>query len=101
MRSEAKNFCDQKVIVMDDVKYFTFSHSTLTGMKFLSLHPSEGHLSSVKLSMLTFISPNVGPKWSNSSRSNTKMTKQSFGPIWHRAIMQKKRWNGWNRKTSK
>jgi hypothetical protein len=27
-----KNFCDQKVIVMDDEKYFTFSHSTLTGM---------------------------------------------------------------------
>jgi hypothetical protein len=27
-----KYFCDQKVIVMDDGKYFTFSHSTLTGM---------------------------------------------------------------------
>jgi hypothetical protein len=26
------------------------------------------------------------------------MTKQSFGPNWHRGIMQRKRWNGWIRK---
>jgi hypothetical protein len=41
----------------------------------------EGGGSRVKLSMLTFISPNVSPKWSNSSKSTTKMTKQSFGPL--------------------
>jgi hypothetical protein len=23
-----------------------------------------------------------------------QMTKQSFGSIWHRAILQRKRWNG-------
>jgi hypothetical protein len=28
------------------------------------------------------------------------MMKQSFGSIWHRAIMQRTRWNGWSRKTS-
>jgi hypothetical protein len=27
-----KHFCDQKVIVLDDEQYFTFSHSTMTGM---------------------------------------------------------------------
>jgi hypothetical protein len=27
-----QHFCDQKVIVMDDEKYFTFPHSTLVGM---------------------------------------------------------------------
>jgi hypothetical protein len=48
--------------------------------------------SRVTLSMLTFITPNVCPKWSNSSRSTTKMAKQSFGPIWHRAIVQRKRY---------
>jgi hypothetical protein len=26
-----------------------------------------------------------------------KMTKQSFGPTWHRATMQRKRWNGWEK----
>jgi hypothetical protein len=30
--SSAQQFCNQKVIVMDDEKYFTFSHGTLTGM---------------------------------------------------------------------
>jgi hypothetical protein len=43
---------------------------------------STPFIGAVKLSMLTFISPNVYPKWSNSSRITTKMTKQSFGPIW-------------------
>jgi hypothetical protein len=42
--------------------------------KLVSLHSSQG-LSRVKLSMLTFISPNVCPKWSKSSRNTTKMTK--------------------------
>jgi hypothetical protein len=28
-------------------------------------------------------------KWTNSSKNATNMTKQSFGPIWHHAIMQK------------
>jgi hypothetical protein len=45
--------------------------------------------------MLTFITPNVCPKWSNLSKSTTKKTNQSFGPIWHRAIVQIKRENGW------
>jgi hypothetical protein len=56
--------------------------------KLVSLHPSK-LLSRVKLSMLTFKSPNVCPKWSNSSRSTIKMTIQSFGPILHRDIIQK------------
>jgi hypothetical protein len=51
---------------MDDEKYFTFLHNTLKGMDgfwtFFEFH---------------------------SSRSTTKMTKQYFGPIWHRSIMQK------------
>jgi hypothetical protein len=41
------------------------------------------------------------PKMVKLQRSTTKMTKQSFGPIWHRAIMQRKHWNGWCSKTSK
>jgi hypothetical protein len=44
--------------------------------------------------MLTFISPNVCLKLSNSWGSITKMTKQSFGPIWHRAVYAK----GWKAK---
>jgi hypothetical protein len=27
--------------------------------------------------------------------------QQAFGPIWHYAIMQRKRWNDWSRKISK
>jgi hypothetical protein len=63
-------------------------------LKLVSLRSSLGLLR-FNLSMLTFITPNVCPKWSNLSKSTTKKTNQSFGPICHRAIMQIKRENGW------
>jgi hypothetical protein len=121
------------MIVMNDEKYFTFSHSTLTGMngfwtddventpdivKYkggwqvwaksfgLVCDISEAGVSTpfigtVKGQAVELIYSNIYSKWSNSSRNTTKMTKQSFGPIWQYSIMQRKRWNGWSRNTSK
>jgi hypothetical protein len=94
------------MIVMDDEKYFTFSHRTLTGMepKILvwyafskySVSTPIGTVKGQALDAGVYI--NVCSKWSNSSRSTTKMTKQPFGSIWHRKNMKRKRWNSWRRK---
>jgi hypothetical protein len=84
-----------KTVSMFEPKVFVWCVNSETGVSTLFTRSVKGQTVNADVYITKCL-----PKMVKVIEKHYKNDEMSFVPIWHHAIMQRKRWNGWSRKTT-